>query len=126
MDVSARIALATCIAAWLTLAVYVVIGFYAKGQLDEYRTQRHESLRPYVVVDFAVDFILEIAVSNVGARPARDIRFTFSEPLTSTLEDAQAVKSLALREGIPMLPPGKRYSFVWDSAPARFANGSLS
>lgn len=125
MNASAWIALVTCIAAWLTLAVYVVLGFYAKGQLDEYRKQRREALRPYVVVDFAVDFILEITVANLGARPARDLRFTFSEPLTSTLKDAQAVKSLALRHGIPMLPPGKRYAFVWDSAPARFADGTL-
>lgn len=125
MDTSTWIALATCVAAWLTLAVYVALGFYAKGQLDEYRTQRRESLRPYVVVDFAVDFILEITVANLGARPARALRFSFSEPLTSTLKDAQAVKSLALRNGIPMLPPGKRYAFVWDSAPARFADGTL-
>jgi hypothetical protein len=125
MDASASIALATSVAAWLTLGVYLAIGFYAKGQLDEYRKQRRESLRPYVVVDFAVEFILKITVSNLGSRPARDIHFAFSEPLTSTLDRAQAVKSLALREGIPMLPPGKRYSFVWDSAPARFASGSL-
>lgn len=125
MDAIGWIALATCIAAWLTLLVYVVLGVYAKRQLDEYRTQRRESLRPYVVVDFAVDFILEIAVANIGARPARDIRISFSEPLTSTFKDAQAVKALALREGIPMLPPGKRYSFVWDSAPARFSDGTL-
>lgn len=35
------------------------------------------------------------------------------------------MKSLALRDGIPMLPPGKRYGFQWDSAPARFSAGTL-
>lgn len=72
MDTSTWIALATCIAAWLTLAVYVVLGFYAKGQLNEFRSQRREALRPYVVIDFALDFILEITVANVGARPAKE------------------------------------------------------
>ncbi|MGB8021812.1 MAG: hypothetical protein WCF04_11340 [Candidatus Nanopelagicales bacterium] len=113
------------LAAWLTLAVYVVIGFYAKRQLDEYRQERREALRPYVVVDFSVDFIVDLVVANIGTRPAREVRFSFSEPLTSTIGDSSAVRASALREGLPMLPPGKRYAFLLDSAPARFKAGNL-
>jgi hypothetical protein len=125
MDASTRIALATCVAAWLTLVVYVALGFYAKRQLDEYRTQRRESLRPYVVVDLAVGTFVEVTVTNIGARAAHDTRLTFSDPLTSTLSDAPALKSRALREGIRMLPPSKGYSFILDATRARYKDSGL-
>lgn len=115
-------AVLTAIAAWLTLVVYVIIGFFAKRQLDEYRDERRRLTRPYVVVDFTTTTRIDLVISNVGSTCARDIRTKFSEPLTSTIiPETGAVVAIAFREGegLAMIPPGKSYHFVWDVAPER-------
>lgn len=103
--------------------IYLGLAFYAKGQLDEYRRVRQDASRPYVVVDFSLTEPMFLVISNIGSSPARNVTFRFSEPLTSTDPNASVLRSRALNEGLPMLPPGKVYEFYWDLAAKRFVSG---
>ncbi len=98
----------------LTLATYIILAIYAKRQLDEAKRLRRERTRPFVVVDFDVNWLISLVIKNIGETVAYDVQMEFSPPLQSTLSKPWGWESGGLTEnGIPMLPPGKeiRYSF---------------
>jgi hypothetical protein len=64
-------------------------------------------------------------VSNVGTTVAHDVTFEFEPPIASTFDKASDVtyrldQLVLLNEGISTLPPGKRFSTLFDSMPERF------
>jgi hypothetical protein len=100
----------------LTLATYVIIAVYAKVQLDEARTLRREQTRPFVVVDFHVDWVTDLVIENVGQTVAYDVQMEFSPALASTREQPWSWEGSSIMEnGIPTLPPGKSIRFSFDS-----------
>ncbi len=105
---------------WATFVVYVVIGGLILWQVKEARQLRESELRPFVVVDFdSVPGQLGICltISNLGRTLARQVRFRFEPPLSSSIEDEhpeRVSKVRVLTEGIPTLAPGKTISILFD------------
>lgn len=105
---------------WATFVIYVVIGLYARKQVEEARTLREEQARPWVVVDFEPGFIFHLTVENIGRTVARDVSIRFDPPLMTTLSKPWAwEESTLLTDGIPLLPPGRKLSIFFDSFGAR-------
>lgn len=108
-------------AAWATVALYVVLAIYAIKQVGEARRLREAQLRPYVVVDFAVNWLTNLYIENIGQTVARDIRLSFDPPLASTMERPWAwEESMLFSDGIPTLPPRKRIDVFFDSMISRY------
>jgi hypothetical protein len=96
------------------LAIAAGVGW---RQLNEARKLRERSLRPFVVVDFELDENIEIylAITNIAATLARDVKIVFDHPFESGAMPAKEGQERAvdrftrrLAEGIPSLPPGKK------------------
>jgi hypothetical protein len=82
--------------------------------------------RPEVIVDVVFeDGLLFIAVSNIGDRPALDVRTTFNRKLVG-LGGTKDVAALALFRNIPFLAPGKEIRTLLDSAASWFAHRRAS
>ncbi len=115
-------AAATCV----VVVVYLWLGFLGVRQLREARLSREEQARPFVIVDFTFrKFLIYLTVRNIGKTPALDVSITFDQPLSSTLEDAEAVTDSPLfKAPIPMLAPGRVISVLFDG-PTRFTDASL-
>jgi len=121
------------IGACATFLVYVLIGVYAvrqvgyaRRQVDEARQLREEQARPWVVIDFEVNFLAYVTIQNFGRTVATEVRVRFDPPLESTLAKPWAwEKSSLLRDGIPTLPPGKKLRLLFDSFPARVNDSDL-
>jgi hypothetical protein len=92
-------------------------------QVGEARRLREEQARPFVVVDFEIDVpIISLVVSNVGRTMARNVRFSFSPELTTSLDrppDPPFRELKMFTEGIPSLPPGKSLPALFDSGFSR-------
>lgn len=116
---------------WGTLAVAAAAAIFARRQVLEARDLRYDQSRPYVVVDFRTseaDVIFsEIVVENIGRTPAFAVSFEFDPPLESALftdakeEDYHPARAAIFADGIPTLPPGKRYVALLDRGPDRVA-----
>lgn len=117
----------TAWATWVSVAIYVVLGFYAAGQLREARRLRDEQGRPFVIVDFNPGPVIYLYIENIGKTMARDVTMTFSPALVSTLDHGGQAWELssAFTDGIPMLPPRKRLTFLFDSFEARLRRTDL-
>lgn len=77
--------------------------------------------RPEVIVDVVFeDGLLFLAVSNIGDRPALDVRTTFNRKLVG-LGGTKDVAALPLFENIAFLAPGKEIRTLLDSAASWFA-----
>jgi hypothetical protein len=101
--------------AWATVALYIVLAIYAVKQVGEARRLREEQARPFVVVDFDVNFLMKLRIENVGRTVARNIRMKFSPTLSSSMRQPWPwERSPLFSEGIPTLAPGK-----WDCRAAR-------
>jgi hypothetical protein len=74
-----------------------------------------------VIVDFDPGHLVYLYVENVGKTLARDVTMSFSPALTSTFDQGAEAWHLSstFTDGIPMLPPGKRLQFFFDSFVAR-------
>jgi hypothetical protein len=96
------------------IAVAVTAG-YAIVQYRHMRESRRAQERPYVIVDFEVaDWLIDVAVSNIGAGAAKDVRFAF-EPALVTSDDNNLSESFWLfKEGAAFLPSGKTISTLFD------------
>jgi hypothetical protein len=110
------------IAACGQLFVLVVAVIVARRQLGEARTLRIEEHRPRVVIDFELTeppFIF-LSITNLGTMAARDVRFSFDQPIATTLDkrrvdDGPQFAELPIfRDGIPTLPPGKTIRTFFD------------
>jgi len=110
----------------LSLALLV-----AWRQLRESRDQRIEEHRPRVVIDFELREppFINLTITNLGTMAARDVIFTFDQPLVTTLDDRRgddrpSFADLPIfRDGISTLPPGKTIRTFFDSYPARVEAG---
>lgn len=91
----------------------------AQEQLEHARQAQREANEPYVIVDIQQDRpgvpVLMLVVENIGPTVARNVRITASPPLESGLGD-DLTRNLqdALARTIPMLPPGRRLTFLFD------------
>jgi hypothetical protein len=111
------------------LVVLVAAALYARAQVREARDLREEQARPFVVVDFDISAppTIRLAISNIDKTVARDVRVRIDPPLQSSLDkdgDRRADLRM-LNEPIPMMPPGKVYStlfdvFIHDDLPGRY------
>lgn len=111
-------------AAWVTVAIYIVLGLFAWRQVGEARKLREEQARPFVVVDFEPGFLVYLTVENLGRTMARDISIHFDKPLESTLPGRRELdESPLFREPIPALPPGKKIRVLFDQFNARLDAG---
>jgi hypothetical protein len=105
-------AVATSVAAIGTL----VLAFYAfraarinRDTLQEMRENRQAQERPYVVVDldwFSRTPFVDILVRNDSKRAARNIRFSFSEPLVDYKGLELSSEVGYFNRGLPFLAPG--------------------
>ncbi|URN05496.1 hypothetical protein LUW74_20730 [Actinomadura madurae] len=94
-------------------------------QLELAEKIRREQSEPYIVVDIEPSTIgrnfLVLVIQNIGTTVARDVRFNFTPQLRSARElrlpvaDAKIVKN-----GIPMMPPGRRFEILFDFGPDRY------
>lgn len=115
-------AVATAVSAAVLLAAVII----AVLQVKEARRLRHAQIRPFVVLDLDAQSeapLIYLTISNLGNVMARDVRFQFAPRLSSTFDDGRLpdVADLSiLTKGIPTLPPGKKISFLFDSAMARY------
>jgi hypothetical protein len=76
--------------------------------------------RPEVIVDVVFeDNLLFIAISNIGDRPALDVRTTFNRKLVG-LGGTKDVAALPLFRNIPFLAPGREIRTLLDSAASWF------
>lgn len=100
---------------------------YARAQLDLARRIQREASEPYVVVDIepseAGSFVTVLSVRNIGPTMARNVRISATPELTSAegddvTEDLQRV----LARTIPMIPPGRRLTYFFDTN-RRFQSG---
>ena len=86
---------------------------------------REAADRPFVVVDFDPDILegfIYLVVSNQGRTIARDVRFTFDPPLSSTFDDTGygAAFMAMFSSGLPTLSPGRRITVLFDAVRQRF------
>jgi hypothetical protein len=89
-------------AAWVSLAVYVILGIFAWVQVLEARRLREEQAPPFVIVDFEPGSLIYLTVENIGRTMARDVAIRFDKPLESTLlEPRELDESPIFREPIP-------------------------
>jgi hypothetical protein len=78
-----------------------------------------------VLIDFHPrSTIIELNITNIGRTLARDVRFAFDPPLTTTHDEAPGRGNLmelnVFKTGIPSLAPGKKIKLFFDRFPARF------
>ncbi len=135
------------VAVSLTFLIYVVLAFYARGQINEAkrlrahqvadaerraeegRELRREQVRPFVVAEMVPDFIITFRVRNVGQTLARNVRVTWEAFPTVTENFAKDPvwtgpdASVLFRDGIPFLPPGQEVSTLFDHFPDRIDKG---
>jgi hypothetical protein len=111
-------------AAWATFFILCASLIYVRRQVGEARQLREEQTRPFVVVDLEAEVPIHLTIENVGPTVARNVRLEFAEPLKSTFEDPWPPEgSKLLSDGIPTLPPRKRFRFFFDSFPERLSAG---
>lgn len=78
---------------------------------------------PEVIVDFVFDRgLLFVAVRNLGAAPAHDVRVEFGAPLLG-LEGTKDVSGMPLFGDLSFLPPGKEIATFLDTAESFFRSG---
>jgi len=116
--------------AWaaLTFLVLVAAALVAWRQVSEARRLREDQARPFVIIDFHPwSTMIELKIKNVGATLARDVKFEFDPPLTTTHDDTPGRGNLMelnlFKNGIPSLVPGKEITLFFDQFPARIGQG---
>lgn len=126
LSITAWTALAA-FAACCTFVVAVVAAWIGLSQIKQARDLRQQEARPYVVVDFDVDWLTYLTIKNIGATAARNVRFSFDPSLASTLHPGTPIDEswAALKRGIPLLPPGKELRSLFDAINARFSDPDL-
>lgn len=115
---------AAWVAAWAAVGtglLTVALAAAALRQVRQAQRAYEEDSRPYVMVDF--DFssvIVYLTIKNIGKTIARDVRITFDQRLTTTLNHPADLNNLAVfREPIPLMAPGRSMRLLFDSFPAR-------
>jgi hypothetical protein len=111
----------SALALWLTFGVLLLSAIFAGRQVREAIRLREAQTRPFVVVDFDTEgVLLNLTIENTGSLVARDVHLTLEPTFTSTQFDPwPPEKSSLLTQGIPSIPPGKKFRFFLDSIPVR-------
>jgi hypothetical protein len=114
--------------AGLTFLALLVAAFVAWRQVKEAQRLREEQARPFVIVDFdAWRTIIELTIKNIGTTLARDVKFDFVPPLTTTHDETSGRGNLmelnVFKNGIPTLAPGKEITLFFDQFPSRIEQG---
>jgi hypothetical protein len=116
----------SAVGTWVTAAIYVAILAYAVVQVGEAKKLRRAQTRPFIVVDLEPGYLIFLTVENIGSTVARDVTFSFSPPLVSTLSKPwQFEESVLLSEGIESVPPRRRHRIIFDSAIERLNEEGL-
>jgi hypothetical protein len=94
-------------------------------QLELSEKIRKEQSEPYIVVDVEASPLargfLVLVIHNIGSTVARNVRFNFNPPLRSARElRLPAAEAKIFKDGIPMMPPNRRFEILFDFAPERF------
>jgi hypothetical protein len=91
----------------------------AQEQLDLNRKIEREKNEPYVIVDIHFggpgSFALYLTIQNVGPTLARNVQISVDPPIESTHEQATEALRTALSRTIPMLPPGRKLEYFFDT-----------
>ncbi|HJP68953.1 MAG TPA: hypothetical protein VJ846_08645 [Sphingomicrobium sp.] len=115
----------SALAAWAAVIVAVTAAILVRRQLEEARELRRAQARPYVMVDFERDAEVKqgilLVIQNFGTSAGYDVTFAFDPPLAVSPQQqaANLIDSKLLTNGIPTLPPGKRFVTVFDWMPDR-------
>lgn len=109
--------------------ILAVAGGFAYNQVRQARLSRQAQYRPYVIVyaelSKTANTVIQIIVENIGATPARDIKFTFSPELQSTLKPSGPTPVppwSALENGVKFLAPGQKIVHLFDSLIQRYSS----
>ena len=99
----------------------------ARQQLEQGEKAHREQNEPYVIVDIQPDgpgsALLVLLIENIGPTVARNVKVTSDPPLVSGVSEKQTERlQRALTRTIPMLPPGRRLKYVFDTN-RRFDSG---
>lgn len=118
----------TALGTVVTAAVAVMAAAFAALQLLELRRTREDQTRPFVIVDIqpgaAWSNLLDLVVENIGSTAARDVHIVFDPPLEQSKDDGYPISNSALiRDGIRMLPPGRRIRAFFDASHDRINSG---
>lgn len=111
----------TAVGSVVTAAVAVLAAAFAALQVLELRRTREDQTRPFVIVDIqpgaAWANLLDLVVENIGSTAARDVHISFDPPLEQSKDDGYPIADSALiRNGIQMLPPGRRIRAFFDAS----------
>jgi hypothetical protein len=111
----------------LSFLVAGVALYFARHQAQSARDQlkfaervQREATEPYVIVDIVPrepwSPVFVVAIENIGPTVARDVRINVTPNIESSLDD-DATQDLqrALSRRIPMLPPGRRLEYLFDT-----------
>lgn len=123
MDAGDWIALGAVVVSVLAAVVSIWQARIAKGAADEQlklseRIHREQN-EPYVVVDIGPDQVgsalFVLSIHNTGPTMARNVRIEVSPELESTHSSLTPRLARALARTIPVLPPGRRLAFAFDT-----------
>ena len=115
-------------AAVLGLGVAVVVAVFAAIQVLQAKKLREEQARPYVIVDFDFRrFLAQIAISNIGSTPAKNVTISFDKPLqTASPGRPDLNQATIFTAPIPMIAPGRQMLVTLDSLPNLFKDGTVA
>jgi hypothetical protein len=123
MDVADKIALGSGVVAVVAAIISIWQARIAKGAADKQlklteRIHREQS-EPYVVVDIGPDHVgsalFVLSIHNTGPSMARNVRIQVTPELESTHANLTPRLARALARTIPVLPPGRRLVFAFDT-----------
>lgn len=111
----------TAVGTVVTAGVAVCAAAFAALQVLEPRRAREDQTRPFVVVDIqpgtAWSNLLDLVIENIGTTAARDVLITFDPALKQSHDDGYVITESALiKDGIRMLPPGRRIKVFFDAS----------
>lgn len=102
---------------WATAFLTVFALVFAVVQIRQAARDRHETTRPFVQVD--VDprgFIAYVSIKNPGQTAASNVKVVFDvAPERAHQSDLAWLEAPALKDGIPLLAPGRELRFFFDS-----------
>lgn len=101
-----------------TVLVALIAAWFAWRQVGEARRLREAQAQPFVVVDIEPgrvwENLLVLVIENIGNTLARDVKMAFDPPLSTTLKDSDLPGGVLVRDGIAVLPPGRRIETLFD------------
>jgi hypothetical protein len=107
----------------VTAVIALLAALFAWLQVRHARRLREDQARPFVIVYFELSPVwtqaVNLVVENVGSTVARDVTFSFSEPLRCAARTGDINEPKLFKEGVTTLPPGMRYSTLFDLGPER-------